>query len=253
MSKKSNLKRTHRRRKTKAYNEAKVTAKHEDVVQQQKAAREAYREIRSIRQKRVFTAGAKAAIASVAIMLMFLAGIVSWSVVKNARQRRDEDQAQQEQQPSQMVTADMVTGMGRDASEGMSGRLRFSSFAKTAGGYDGKGMFGGRTPSEGIDGISAERTRLEEDWQRRAEERTKDAGSEGQSIADKVKDPSGGAKSAEDATSSRYKVIDSADDVQIGASTDPDGTQDGSEDARSSVTDEQIRKLIDSAEATASR
>jgi len=266
MSKKSNLKRTHRRRKTKTYNEAKVAAQHEDVVQQQKAAREAYREVRSIRQKKVFTAGAKAVIASVAIMLMFLAGLVSWSMVRNAKQRRDDDQTQQKQQPSQMVTAEMVTGMERTPSKEMSGKLRFSSFARTAGGYDGKAIFGGRTPSEGIDDLSAERARLEKDWQEQADKRATDSRYAEQSLADKAKNSDGTAQgdaekaadgtsesTTNDANASRYKVVDSTDNTQVDVSVSPDDTQGDSKNDESSVTDEQIRKLIDSAEATSSR
>lgn len=254
MSKKSNLKRTHRKRKTKAYAEAKVAAQREDVAQQQKAAKEAYRAAKGIHKKRVFTAGAKAVIAAAAIMLMFFVGLISWSAVRGAKQRRD-DQPQQEQQPSQMVNSEMVTGMGRDASHEMSKRTRFASFAKTDGGYDGKAIFGGRISSEGIDALMQERTRLEEEWKRRSDQRAEDDGDdryETQSLADKAKSDDSEAGAATDPNASRYTVVETDNDEHVSVSV---GSDDGNaeSDSETAVTDEQIRKLIDSAEATSSR
>lgn len=254
MSKKSNLKRTHRRHKAKAYTEAKVASQHEDVLQQQQAARKAYKDAKAIHQKRVFTTGAKAVIASVAIMLMFIAGLVSWSVVRTARQRRD-DQTQQEQSPSQMVSSSMVTGMGREASSDLSHRTRFRLFAKTDGGYDGKYVFGGRVSSQGIEDLLSERERLEEQWAENAEKRAASSddrysSADGTDSAANIADQT---KASSDANRSRYTVSSSegGQDIEVSVGADDEDAGDG--DGSSAVTDEQIRKLIDSAQSSTSR
>lgn len=248
MSKKSNMRRTQKRKQTKAYNEAKVMARREEAARQQEAARQAYKEIKSLRRKRVFTAGAKAVIASVAIMLMFVAGLVSWSVVKNLRQRRDDQVQQGEASPSQMVSSDMVTGMPRSGAKELGAGLRFAGFAQTDGGYDGKGMFGGRVSAGNAEGIIAERESLERLWQEAAKAR---ATEEGTSIADmtKASEPDGDTK-PDKVNESRYKVVTTDDANGAGITEDASGQLDTRD---SDVTDEQIRKLIESSEASSSR
>lgn len=246
MSKKSNMKRTHKRRRTKAYNEAKVIARREEAAKQQEVARQAYKEMKATRRKRVFTVGAKAVIASVAIMLMFLAGLVSWSVVKNIRQRRDDMTQQESKSESQMVSSNMVTGMTRPAAKSMSQRIRFAGFAMTDGGYDGKAMFGGRVSSEGIDGLLAERDHLERLWQEAKDARE---ASESASIADSTK--ADGVAQASEANQSRYQVATTDDGSLAVGATDDEPDEGTSEE--SAVSDEQIRKLIESYEASSSR
>lgn len=244
MSKKSNMKRTQRRRKAKAYNEAKATARREDALQQQQAARKAYREMQSVRRKKVFTTGAKAVLASVAIMLMFVAGLVSWSVVKNIRQRRD-DQTQQSSGDSQMVSSGMVTGMTRSATRSISRSPRFLGFAETSGGYDGKTMFGGRVSAYGVDGVLSERENLERLWQEAADAREK---SSDDNIADRAK---ADKAASSDANKSRYQTV-TTEDGSLAVKTTDDESE-GGDDAETGATDEQIRKLIESSEASTSR
>lgn len=253
MSKKSNMRRTQRRKRTRAYNAAKVATHQRDVAEQQAAARKAYKEAQSVRRKRVFTSGAKAVLASVAIMLMFIASLVSWSVVKTARQRRDDQTQQDAQSESKMVTSDMVTGMTRPAVNEMSKGLRFAGFARTDGGYDGKAIFGGRVSAEGVDDLMAERQRLEDEWQKAADKRK--ASSETTTIADQAKstDESGGtSKSVSDANKTRYQSVTSEDGtIAVGTAQDDSGKSGSSSSL--SVPDEQIKKLIESAEASSSQ
>ena len=246
MSKKSNMKRTQRRRKTKAYNAAKVATHRENVAKQQEEARKAYREMKTLRQKRIFTTGAKAVVASIAIMLMFLAGLVSWSIVRTAKQRRDEQIQHESQSPSQMVTSDMVTGMTRPAVQSMAKSPRFAGFARTEGGYDGKSLFGGRVSAEGIDDLLKERQRLEDSWQKSvASENSSD---DDATFADQAKKKDKKTSSS-DANRKRYQTEDDA----TAPSTVENDEGSASESEETAVTDEQIRKLIESSESSTSQ
>ena len=161
----------------------------------------------------------------------------------------------------------------------MSSSARFRSFAKTKGGYDGKSLFGVRVSAEGIDGVLAERQALEDEWQKRAAEREAeqekaDSGRyTGTSPADRTKadgsdgggaDGSDGEKKSEEKSEktseetgkkpseSRYATTQDSQEGDAGKTSSDEGG-DGTPDDSESVSDEQIRKLIDSAQSTTSR
>lgn len=262
MSKKSNHKRTQNSRKAKRHQRtggARVGESKQDVLTQQEDARKAYREAQAQQRKRTFTTGAKALIASAAIMLMFFAGILSWSLVSRMRRSSDTEDPVADVS-THMVTESMVTGIPRKGRSILESVNRFAGFMSTPNGLSGQAMFGGHVSANQHEAYLKEAELLDESWQKHEEERKKEAEQDSLSLADQMH--ANATKKADDNKSNEDAVEvvtkqdlkdDDSDKSQVAPDTKESDSDEEETDGSAVVTDKQIKAVIDSAKNASSR
>lgn len=252
MSRKSNQRRTQRRRKAKhasapsrtpdrrADAAGRLAQAAEEAERSSAVTKEALRTMEGGQVKRMFTRGAKALIASAAIMLMFLAGFLSWSVATATRRQATSDgDGDQQAQVTSTPRQQSATGMPRSGRRILDSVSRFAGFMATPGGMSGLRMFGGHVTAAERDAVEEERTALEKTWQEHADERAEQRKADQQSIAEQLR---------KDAT----KGDDGKQDGDAQAKDADDGDEDGSA-TESKATDQQIQGVIDASRNASGR
>lgn len=243
MSKKSNNRRTQRQARRKGNGNRQPRRQESDVLAEQMARRKAATRAKLAGTKTTFTRGAKALLASFAIMVMFIAGLVSWSVIRTVRNRRDDQTITK----TSMVTSDLVTGISRRDAKSLDATMRFNGFMESPKGIDGADLLGGHVIAVLSTMFASERDALTELWEERQsqsqrDDETDDAQSQlGMDVAEIRKE----TRSGSDASAAPTEGIQ-ASDADPGAQD----TQDAS--APPEATDEQVTKLIESARNSSS-
>lgn len=173
------------------------------------------------RVQRMFTRGAKALLASTAIMLMFLTGFMSWSAATAARKQASSDG--EGDQPAQVASSSRqpsVSGMPRTGRRILDSVSRFTGFMTAPSGISGRRIFGGRMTAAERQSVDADRKSLEESWQKRADERAEQRKADQTSITEQLrkeateKEPSGDSEksgndaASEDGSATESKVTD---------------------------------------------
>lgn len=262
MSKKSNHKRTQNSRKAKRHQRAgsvRVGEPKQDVLAQQEDARKAYREVQSQQRKRTFTTGVKALIASAAIMLMFFAGILSWSLVSRMRRNSDTEEPAADVS-THMVTESMVTGIPRKGRSLLESVNRFAGFMSTPNGLSGQAMFGGRVSAYQHAQYLKEADILDKEWQQHEEERKKQLEDASLGGFDQMHAEAAKRAKESESTADAVKVVtqqdvkdEDHDKSEVAPSTKDSDADEDEKDNSTTVTDKQIKAVIDSAKNASSR
>lgn len=199
--------------------------------------------------RRTFTRGAKAVLASAAIMVMFVAGLVSWGVMRTARGRHADDDARDAR--TAMVSDMMVTGMSRADMAALDSAGRFDGFMASPGGVDGADLLGGRTPQALAALFAEERDELMRLWDERMAEEA-EAAERVEALASGDAFGQAGGQSAADARRDARDRQQQGGDGTAAADGDPDGESVGDAPG-TAATDEQVARLIESARDSSGR